>query len=70
VSTVYPFITATEFHTSLRAGGLQAAPSEQAPPELRPQRPEQVADAILELVRSGAERADLVPERFGGSYRP
>jgi NAD(P)-dependent dehydrogenase (short-subunit alcohol dehydrogenase family) len=70
VSTVYPFITATEFHTSLRAGELRAAaPSEQSPPELRPQRPEQVAEVILELIRSGAERADLVPVRFGGSYR-
>jgi NAD(P)-dependent dehydrogenase (short-subunit alcohol dehydrogenase family) len=70
VSTVYPFITATEFHSSLRAGGLTATtPSEDAPPELRPQRPEQVAEVILELIRSGAERADLVPERFGGSYR-
>jgi NAD(P)-dependent dehydrogenase (short-subunit alcohol dehydrogenase family) len=70
VSTVYPFITATEFHRSLRAGELPAtAPAEQAPPELRPQRPEHVAEVILELIRSGAERADLVPERFGGSYR-
>ena len=68
VSTVYPFITATEFHDSLRAGGMQGPPDD-APPELRPQRPEQVAEVILDLVRSGAERADLVPERFGGSYR-
>ena len=68
VSTVYPFITATEFHSSLRAGALQAPP-QGAPPELRPQRPEQVAEVILELIRSGAEQADLVPTRFGGSYR-
>jgi NADP-dependent 3-hydroxy acid dehydrogenase YdfG len=69
VSTVYPFLTATEFHSSLRAGALQAAPRENAPPELQPHRPEQVAEVVLELVRTGAERADLVPERFGGSYR-
>jgi NAD(P)-dependent dehydrogenase (short-subunit alcohol dehydrogenase family) len=69
VSTVYPFITATEFHDSLRAGALQGPPPESAPPELLPQRPEQVAEVILELVRSGAERADLVPVRFGGSFR-
>jgi len=69
VSTVYPFITATDFHRSLRAGGLRAgAPPEDAPPELRPQRPEQVAEVILELIRSGAEQADLVPTRFGGTY--
>ena len=70
VSTVYPFITATEFHSSLKAGALQtAAPSAEVPRELRPQQAEQVADVILELIRSGAERADLVPERFGGTYR-
>ena len=70
VSTVYPFITATDFHASLRAGDVRAtAPSEESPPELRPQRPEQVAEVILELIRSGAEKADLVPTRFGGTYR-
>jgi len=70
VSTVYPFITATEFHRSLRAGGLQAtASSEEVPPELQPQPPETVAEVILELIRSGAEQADLVPTRFGGTYR-
>src|SRR3954454_289401 len=63
VSTVYPFITATEFHSSLRAGALHAPPSEEVPHELRPQQPEQVAEVILELVRSGAEQADLVPTR-------
>jgi NAD(P)-dependent dehydrogenase (short-subunit alcohol dehydrogenase family) len=69
VSTVYPFITATEFHRSLRAGELQATASPQEiPAELRPQRPEQVAEVILEVIRSGAERADLVPMRFGGTY--
>jgi NAD(P)-dependent dehydrogenase (short-subunit alcohol dehydrogenase family) len=70
VSTVYPFITATEFHRSLRAGELQATSStEEVPPDLRPQQPEQVAEVILEVIRSGAERADLVPARFGGTYR-
>jgi NADP-dependent 3-hydroxy acid dehydrogenase YdfG len=70
VSTVYPFITATEFHRSLRAGELQAPSSpEEVPADLRPQRPEQVAEVILEVIRSGAERADLVPARFGGTYQ-
>jgi len=70
VSTVYPFITATDFHTSLRAGALPAtAASAEVRPELRPQQPEQVAQVILELIRTGAERADLVPARFGGTYR-
>jgi len=26
------------------------------------------ADAIIDLIRSGAERADLVPQQFGGTY--
>ena len=70
VSTVYPFITATDFHSSLRAGELRAgAPAEEAPPEMRPHRPEQVAEVILKLIRSGAEQADLVPVRFGGTYQ-
>lgn len=64
VSTVYPFITATEFHHVLRAG---AGPTRLAgAPE--PQKAEEVAEVILGLVRSGAERADLVPTRFGGPH--
>ena len=64
VSTVYPFITATEFHQVLRAG---AGPARHAGGP-QPQTAEQVAEVILDLVRSGAERADLIPARFGGSY--
>ncbi|WP_432573547.1 SDR family oxidoreductase [Kineococcus sp. SYSU DK005] len=60
VSTVYPFITATEFHDVLRAGSLRRRPG--GPP---PHTPEQVAEAILGLVRSGEEEAVLVPEGFG-----
>jgi hypothetical protein len=33
----------------------------------KPQSLEQVAEAILDLIRTGAEQADLVPEQFGGS---
>ena len=25
--------------------------------------------AIVELIKTGAEQADLVPEQFGGSYK-
>ncbi|KHL03595.1 SDR family NAD(P)-dependent oxidoreductase [Sinomonas humi] len=64
VSTVYPFITATEFHQVLRAGSGPAR-REGGP---QAQTPEEVAAVILDLVRSGAERADLLPTRFGGSY--
>lgn len=64
VSTIYPFITATEFHSSLRAGG-DAIRSADGP---APQSANEVAVVILDLLRSGAERADLIPRRFGGTY--
>jgi NADP-dependent 3-hydroxy acid dehydrogenase YdfG len=59
VSTVYPFVTATEFHDRLRAG---SGPPRR--PGLEPQPPEEVAEAILDLVATGAESAVLVPERL------
>lgn len=67
VSTMYPFITRTNFSRSLRGGRASAARLEanHAP---EPHEPETVARAILDLIRSGAEQADLVPERFGGTY--
>lgn len=52
VSTVFPRITDTEFHDTLRAGALRAG----AP---KGQSAEQVAAVILDLVRSGEERAVL-----------
>lgn len=67
VSTLYPFITATEFVDSVKAG-VEAAKTLEAPIAAQRQQPEQVAAKILELVRTGAERADLVPEQFGGSF--
>jgi NADP-dependent 3-hydroxy acid dehydrogenase YdfG len=68
VSTMYPFITATEFLASVRAGHDAAAHLETSHGP-QPQRPEQVAEAILDLIKTGAERADLVPEQFGGSRK-
>lgn len=69
VSTVYPFITATEFHHALRAGG--GVPAGARRPGMEPQSPEHVAGAILGLVESGDERAVLVPEALlhGGPRR-
>jgi short-subunit dehydrogenase len=52
VSTVFPRITDTDFHDSLRAGALRAG----AP---KGHSPEQVAAVILDLVRSGEEQAVL-----------
>ena len=68
VSTMYPFVTATEFIDSVRAG-QEAASQLESSHAPQPQAPEQVADAILDLIRTGAEQADLVPEQFGGSFK-
>jgi short-subunit dehydrogenase len=59
VSTVYPFITDTEFHDVLRAGALHGDRRMAGDP------PEKVADVILGLVESGEEEAVLVPPGFG-----
>ncbi|AQZ54461.1 SDR family oxidoreductase [Martelella mediterranea] len=64
VSTMLPFVTATEFTDALKAGS-EAARAE--PAAAVAHTPERVADRILDLIRSGDERADLVPQRFGGS---
>jgi NAD(P)-dependent dehydrogenase (short-subunit alcohol dehydrogenase family) len=65
VSTVYPFVTATEFHSSLRAGGGAVGAAGRGP---SPQAASEVATVILELIRSGDARADLIPRQFGGTY--
>ena len=64
VSTIIPFATSTEFVTSLRAGRDEAATG-LAGVDL--DQPERVADAILELVRTGAAQADRVPAAYGGT---
>jgi len=68
VSTMYPFVTDTEFIESLR-GETESASQLESSHAPKPQSPEQVADAILDLIKTGAEQADLVPEQFGGSYQ-
>lgn len=65
---MYPFVTSTEFSEVIR-GDRASALSLESSHAPRPQEPEQVAEAILDLDRSGAERADLVPEQFGGTYQ-
>jgi NADP-dependent 3-hydroxy acid dehydrogenase YdfG len=64
VSTVIPFATSTEFIDSIRAGG-QAAREMTAGAQFH--APGRVADAILELISSGAQQLDLVPQAYGGS---
>lgn len=62
VSTVYPFVTDTEFHDVLRAGGRPGARN-----GFTADPPERVADAILELIRTGDEEILLVPEHLRGA---
>lgn len=64
VSTMIPFATSTEFLSSIRAGRADA---EAMTAGATFDTPEQVADAILELVESGTSRMDLVPAAYGGS---
>lgn len=68
VSTLFPFVTETNFIASISAGreSAEALEADHAP---EPHPPEKVAAAVLDLIRSGAAQADLVPEEFGGSYR-
>ena len=68
VSTFYPFVTSTEFIDSIKAG-KEAATQMMSDGGLKPQPPEVAADAIIDLIRSGAERADVVPQQFGGTYQ-
>ena len=68
VSTMYPFITDSEFIEALR-GETESASELESSHAPKPQSPEQVAVVILDLIRTGAEQADLVPEQFGGSYQ-
>ncbi len=68
VSTMFPFMTDTEFVESIRAG-REAASRLVSSDGLQAQPPELVAEAILDLIKTGAERADLGPEQFGGSYK-
>jgi len=68
VSTMYPFVTDTEFTESLR-GETELASQLESSHAPTPQSPEQVANAILDLIRTGDAQADLVPEQFGGSYQ-
>lgn len=62
VSTVYPFVTATEFHDTLRAGAISSAGR-----RFEPDTAERVADAILDLIRTGDEEALLVPDHLRGN---
>ena len=61
VSTVYPFITATEFHETLRAG---AGPRRGL--GFEPDSAEKVAQTILDLIATGEPEAVLLTEQLRG----
>lgn len=61
VSTVLPFVTATEFHQTLRAGAI--VPAGDFPVHTA----EQVAAAILDLIRTGQAETSLLPPGIGRS---
>lgn len=64
VSAMIPFATNTEFLSSIRAGRADA---EAMTSGATFDAPEQVADAILELIVTGEARRDLVPVAYGGT---
>lgn len=68
VSTLYPFVTQTEFYRAVKAGHAEASAQEKAIAAIA-HTPEQVADALLALLESGEAERDLVPEAYGGSHR-
>lgn len=68
VSTAYPFITATDFYGSVKAG-LESAKAQEAATASAAHTPELVAEMILGLIASGVAQADLVPEQYGGSLK-
>ncbi len=61
-SPMIPFATNTEFLTSIRAGRADA---EAMTAGANFDTPEHVADAILQLIRSGEPRMDLIPAAYG-----
>ena len=64
ISTMIPFVTRTEFLSSIKAGRADA---EEMTAGAVFDSPEQVATAILQLIESGEPRMDLVPAAYGGS---
>jgi short-subunit dehydrogenase len=64
VSVMIPFATNTEFLSAIRAGRSDA---ETMTAGATFDTPEQVAEAILELIESGEPRKDLVPAAYGGT---
>jgi len=63
VSLVYPSVTATEFHQSLRAGARVGG----ATGSVQPQPAQRMAEAIVDVIRSGEDEVLLGQEGGWGS---
>lgn len=68
VSLMHPFVTATEFYGAVKSGA-ETARAQEADMASFAHKPELVAEMILDLIRTGAVQADLVPAAYGGSFK-
>lgn len=68
VSLMHPSITATEFYGSVKSG-LQSARAQEAETVSFAHPPELVAQRIVDLIRNGDAKVDLVPGAYGGSFK-
>lgn len=66
VSTVYPFVTASEFYQSVKSG-QEVATEQSAAFAAFAHTPERVAETILTVITRGEAQVDLVPRAYGGS---
>ncbi|PXW19201.1 SDR family oxidoreductase [Pantoea sp. JKS000250] len=66
VSTVYPFMTRSEFYQSVKSG-QEAAIAQAEQSAAFAHAPERVAEKILAMVESGEAKGDLVPRAWGGT---
>ncbi|PAW36128.1 short-chain dehydrogenase [Pantoea vagans] len=66
VSTVYPFMTRSEFYQSVKLG-QEAAIAQAEQSAAFAHAPERVAEKILAMVESGEAQGDLVPRAWGGT---
>jgi NADP-dependent 3-hydroxy acid dehydrogenase YdfG len=66
VSTVYPFMTRSEFYQSVKSG-QEAAIAQAEQSAAFAHAPERVAEKILAMVECGEAQGDLVPRAWGGT---
>lgn len=68
ISLVHPFVTATEFYSAVKSGA-EPARAQEADMASFAHKPDLVGDMILDLIRTGAAEADLLPVAYGGSFK-